>query len=115
MECPTIQSFCLANFAEVIVLEFTVLPGASETIVYANCGWGGGGGGTECIMGDSKIENTPGQPGKCKAELTRVMQAMPKFKRSTQDSMSGANVVSHKTDPQHAWQRNNEFDFLYPL
>ena len=50
-----------------------------------------------------------------KAELTCVMQVMPKFKRSTQDSISGANVVNQKTDPQHTWQRNNEFDFLYPL
>ena len=53
LECPTIQSFCLANFAEVIVLEFTVLPGASETIVYANFG-GGGGGGQSVLWGIPK-------------------------------------------------------------
>ena len=38
-------------------------------------------------MEDSKIENTLGQ---CQ-----------QVKRSTQDSMSGANVVNQKTDPQH--------------
>ena len=49
-------------------------------------------------MGDSKKENTPkAEKGSVKlssSELTRVMQAIPKFKRSTQDLISGTNVVS---------------------